>query len=299
MKRVKDIFRETNLKMEEERKRKNLWVKTLRKTGIPALIVVLLLTVSLTPTASAQTSPPTWIYDGVDSNGDHVVAGSYMTMPQENTDGAKAFIEIEAKYTVSYQWWGIQYKAPTNIDVRIYMDKGVNYLYTNTNRQGHYYISDAWSNPKDDWNVGGRKVGFIGHTVTLPSFYSVDNIMLNHPKNNEHWSYGGDVKWYFSTYNIATAIESFMGTEKWFGGDQGYYFIGGKGTPVTYHFHAAVKYTTFAAPYWNPSQLMVTGQQWVSSNIHAYDSAGIKIGSNFFYLFILYPPEVLMDVHQI
>ena len=276
MKRIKYIFKEINSKTEEERKRKNLWVKTLRKTGIATIMVMLLIMVSALPSVSAQKY---WIYDGSDSSGDHVVAGSYKTMPQENPNGARGFIKIEAKYTVSYHWWGIQYKAPTNIDVRIYMDKGVNYLYTNTNRQGHYCISDAWSNPKDDWNVGGRTVGFSKNSETLPSFYSVDNIMLNHPKNNEHWSYGGDVKWYFSTYNIATAIESFMGTEKWFGGDQGYYFIGGKGTSVTYHFHAAVKYTTFAAPYWNPFQLMVTGHQWVSSNIYAYDSAGIKIGS--------------------
>ncbi|MCD6559602.1 MAG: hypothetical protein J7K57_07030 [Palaeococcus sp.] len=235
-------------------------------------LLVFAILLSTTPSAKAYSY---WVKDTTDSEGDHVVAVAYKQMPQKDPEHARAFIKMSVKYRSELHWWGILYIIPTDVDLRIYYDNDLDYLYTSSDGSGHKCISDVWSNPKDAHYIGGHSVG-IGHwSITLPSFYSVDNIML-HPRNHGHWSYGGDVKWYFINYDLTSVIDSWMGSEKWFGGEQGYYFMGGEGHDVLLHFHAAVYY--YESPQsWIPGYIPKTNSHWASKNIYATSEAGIKI----------------------
>ncbi len=273
MGKLSRIFKEVDAMERERRKRCALVARKLLKSGRICVLVFLLIFSVTLPAASAESI---WVKDTTDGKGDQVVAGSKYILNQMDPEQARAFIEIKVKYSINLYWWGREYVVPTKIDTRIYMNDGIYYLYTSSDRSGHGWISDAWSNPHDSWSVSGVSVGFGPYSVTLPAFYSVDNIMLN-PTPDGHYSKTGDVKWYFQEYNLAMIIDSWMGSEKWFGGDQGYYFIGGEGTVVTYKFHTGVFYAYYTRD-WLTGVIIYRDGNWVSKDIYAGANAGIRIG---------------------
>jgi len=272
MSKLSRIFEETDAMERERRKKSAVLVRKLLKSGRIYALVLLLIFSAILPAASAE---PIWVKDTTDGKGDQVVAGSKYVLNQKDPNQARAFIEIKVKYRIKLYWWGREYEVPAKIDTRIYMNDGIYYLYTSSDKSGHGWISDAWSNPHDSWSVSGVSVGFGRYSVTLPAFYSVDNIMLN-PTEDGHYSKTGDVKWYFQEYNLAEIIDCWMGSEKWFGGDQGYYFIGGEDAVVTYKFHTGVYYAQYAHT-WVGQIPVHVGGKWTSKNIYAGADAGIRI----------------------